>query len=339
MKRTLWIWALVGILLLVFNQAALAESKPKEVKVGYLSLVNAQLITKNLQYHTKEMGVPVKWFRFNSGRDINTAMASGSLDFGNVGLPPSTIGVAGGLTYWGILNANVLGAVESLVARPDVKSVKDLEGRTVIAPFGSTTHYLLLKALNDANVDLKKVKILDMSSGEAVAAYMREDIDAAFIWEPSLGKIVEAGGKIILTSAEMGARGAVTWDILTVQPGFAKKYPGIVKKFIKSELRAIDYWYRQPEESAKIVAKELGGISVDDAKRMMAGTELIGMSRQLGPGFLGNSKNKGASADDMVKVGKFLLGQGRIKNPVSLKTAQDFLHPEFLEEVHAEIWK
>ena len=339
MKRTLWIWALVGILFLVFSQAAMAESKPKIVNIGYLSLVNGQLISKNLKYHEKEMGVPVKWFRFNSGRDINTAMASGSLDFGNVGLPPSTIGIAAGLKYWGILNANVLGAVESLVARPGVNSVKDLEGRTVIAPFGSTTHYLLLRALNDAGVDLSKVKILDMAPGEAVAAYMRGDIDAAFIWEPSLGKVVEAGGKIILTSAEMGARGAVTWDILTVQPEFASKYPEIVKKFIKSELRAIDYWYSMPEESAKIVAEELGGISVDDARRMMAGTELMDMSKQLGPNILGNSKKKGASADDIVAVGKFLLGQGRIKNAVSKETAENFLHPEFLEAVHADMWK
>ncbi len=339
MKRTLWIWALVGILFLVFSQSAMAESKPKIVKIGFLSLVNGQLISKNLKYHEKEMGVPVKWFRFNSGRDINTAMASGSLDFGNVGLPPSTIGIAAGLKYWGILNANVLGAVESLVARPGINSVKDLEGKTVIAPFGSTTHYLLLRALKDAGVDLSKLRILDMASGEAVAAYMRGDIDAAFIWEPSLGKIVEVGGKIILTSAEMGARGAVTWDILTVQPEFASKYPGIVKKFIKSELRAIDYWYRMPEESAKIVAEELGGISVDDARRMMAGTELVDMSRQLGPNFLGNSKKKGSSADDIVAVGKFLVDQGRIKNRVSKESAENFLHPEFLEAVHAEMWK
>lgn len=339
MKRKLWIWALVGILSLFFGQAAMAESKPKEVKIGYLSLVNGQLISKHLRYHEKEMGVPVKWFRFNSGRDINTAMASGSLDFGNVGLPPSTIGLAGGLKYWGILNANVLGAVESLVARPGINSVKDLEGKTVIAPFGSTTHYLLLRALNDAGVDVEKVKILDMAPGESVAAYMRGDIDAAFIWEPSLQRVVDAGGKIILTSAEMGARGAITWDIITVQPGFAAKYPGIVKKFIKSELRAIDYWYREPDESAKIVAEELGGISVEDARRMMAGTELLDLSKQLSPKFVGNSKKKGGSADDIVAVGKFLLSQGRIKNAVSKKAAQDFLHPEFMEAVYAEMWK
>ena len=97
MKRNLMIWMLVGVLALVFCSVALAEDKPKKVRIGYLSLVNGQLIAKNLKYHEKEMGVPVEYFRFDSGRDVNTAMASGSLDFGNLGLPPTTIGLAGGL--------------------------------------------------------------------------------------------------------------------------------------------------------------------------------------------------------------------------------------------------
>lgn len=339
MNRKLWICLFLGILMSMFSQAAIAVDKPAKVRIGYLSLVNGQLLTKHLKYHEQEMGVPVEWYRFNSGRDINTAMASGSLDFGNVGLPPATIGLAGDLKYWGILNANVLGAVESLVVRPGINSIKDLEGKTVIAPFGSTTHYLLLKALKDAGADLSKVKILDMSPGEALASYMRGDIDAAFIWEPSLGQLVEKGGKILLTSEEMGKQGAMTWDVISVQSEFAKKYPEIVKKFIKSELRAIDYWYREPEESAKIIKEELGGITLDEAKRMMAGTELLDISRQLSPSFLGNSTQKGASADDIVAVGKFLLEQGRIKTEVTRETAEGFLHPEFLEEVHAEMWE
>lgn len=337
MKRALWIWTCVCLAILLLSQVAKAEDKPKEVRIGYLSLVNGQLLSKYLKYHEKEMGVPVKWFRFNSGRDVNTAMASGSIDFGNVGLPPATIGIASDLKYWGILNANVLGAVESLVARPGINSVKDLEGKTVVAPFGSTTHYALMRAFKDAGVDIKKVKLLDMSPGEALASYMRGDVDAAYIWEPSLGKIVEQGGKIILTSAEMGARGAVTWDIIVVQPEFANKYPDLVKKFIKSELLAIEYWIKSPDESAKIVAEELGGISVQDAKRMMSGTELVDISRQLGPDFLGTSKKKGASADDIVNVGKFLIELGRIKNPVTKEAADNFLHSEFLEAVQGEI--
>lgn len=339
MKRIIWIGVFLAIMVSLISQTTFAEDKPKKVRIGYLSLVNGQLLTKHFKYHEDEMGVPIEWFRFNSGRDINTAMASGSLDFGNVGLPPATIGIANELGYWGILNANVLGAVESLVVRPGINSVKDLEGKTVVAPFGSTTHYLLLRAFEDAGVDIKKVKVLDMSPGESLASYMRGDVDAAYIWEPSLGQIVTKGGKIILTSTEMGVRGAVTWDIITVQPEFARKYPELVKKFVKSELRAIDYWYKNPDESAKIVQEELGGITVEDAKRMMAGTELLDISKQLSPNFLGNSKKRGASADDIVAVGKFLLGQGRIKKAVTKETADEFLHPEFLEAVQSEMGK
>ena len=229
------------------------------------------------------------------------------------------------------MNANVLGAVESLVVRKDINSLKDLEGKTVVAPFGSTTHYLLIKALREAGVDMGKVKIMDMAPGEALAPFIRGDIDAAYIWEPGLGLVVQNGGKILLTSEQMAEKGHLTWDVISVQPEFARKYPELVTKFIKSELAAMEYWREHPEEAAKIIAKELGGISVGDAERMMAGTRLIGLDEQLSPAFLGTSAHKGRSAGDIINVAAFLLEQGRIKNEVPRQKAEDFLHPEFLE--------
>lgn len=331
MKRFVGILVIIGVMSLVFYHGAMAEDKPKKVRIGYLSLVNGQLISKGLRYHEEEMGIPVEWYKFDSGRDVNTAMAAGSIDFGNIGLPPATVGIGSGLKYQGIFCANILGAVESMVARKGINSVKDLVGKTVVAPFGSTTHYLLMQALKDAGVDKSKVKILDMSPSEAVASFMRGDIDAAYIWEPSLNKIVEAGGKIILTSKEMGDRGYITWDVIVVQPEFASKYPDLVTKFVKSELRAIDFWNKNPEKAAGIVAKELGGISVEDAKRMMAGTEILTLDQQLSPRILGTSKKKGGFVEHIVDVGKFLLEQGRTRKAVSKEEAERFLHPEFLE--------
>lgn len=327
---------LLSVLFLLAAVSSLqAADTPKKVRIGYLSLVNAQLISKHLKYHEKELGVPVEWYRFNSGRDVNTAMASHSIDFGNVGLPPATIGLAGGMKYWGIMNANVLGAVESLVVRKNINSLKDLEGKTVVAPFGSTTHYLLIKALREANVDMSKVKIMDMAPGEALAPFIRGDIDAAYIWEPSLGLVVKNGGKILLTSEQMARKGHLTWDVISVQPAFAQKYPEFVEKFIKSELKAMQYWREHPEEAAKIIAEELSGISEEDAARMMAGTRLIGLDEQLSAAFFGSSAQKGQSAQDIVNVSDFLFEQGRIKNRVNMTMARDFLHPEFLEALRA----
>ena len=103
----------------------------------------------------KALGVPVKWVRFDSGGDVNRAVAAGQIDFGSVGNPPATIGIARGLPYRGIMALDVLGPVEALVVRKDsgVKSVADLAGKKITAPFGSTTHYLLMTALKMNGVD------------------------------------------------------------------------------------------------------------------------------------------------------------------------------------------
>jgi len=327
-------------LALMTSQASVAAEKPDKVVVCYLSLVNSQLVTKNQKYHEAEMGVPVKWVRFSSGGKVNTAMASGSCDFGNLGLPPTTIGLAAGLKYWGIYNANILGAVEGMAGRKDIKNISDLKGKTVVAPFGSTTHYLLLQAITDAGLDLTKdkIKVLDMSPSSALASYIRGDIDAAWIWEPSLNKIVENGGHIIKHSGNMGDEGFITWDVISVRISFAKKYPEFVKKFVKSELKATDFWYRNPGETAKIVKKELGGITIKDAERMIGGTIMLNLSGQLSPNMMGSSKKKGRHAEQVVAVSKFLKDQGRIKKEISLEKARAWLHPEFLEAVHAEMW-
>ena len=48
---------------------------------------------------------------------------------------------------------DVIGAAESLVAKPEITSIADLEGKTVATPFASTAHFSLLAALDDAGVD------------------------------------------------------------------------------------------------------------------------------------------------------------------------------------------
>ena len=45
---------------------------------------NAEIIGKQLGWFEKEMGVKINWKQFDSGRDVNTAMAAGSLDMGLV---------------------------------------------------------------------------------------------------------------------------------------------------------------------------------------------------------------------------------------------------------------
>jgi taurine transport system substrate-binding protein len=280
------------------------------------------------------MGVPIEWVKFGSGGDVNRAIAANQLSFGGVGNPPATIGVGRGLGYKGIFVLNMLGPVESLVVRTskNITKAQDLVGKTAAAPFGSTTHYLIIAYLRGAGVDPTAVKLLDMSPSDAAAAWIRGDIDAAYVWEPSLNRMVQNGGNILMDSGTMAARGYPTWDIAVVMDDFAAKYPDLVTKFVKSECAAVDFWLKKPDETAAIIAKELS-LPVDDARRMMQGTEVVPCAKQLTETYIGSSKARGKFVDTVIATATFLTDQKRLPKVEARQKYEDFVDPKYLESV------
>ncbi len=318
-----------------FATAAHAADKPAKVTIGYLNLVNAQLVTKHLGLIGKEMpGVEIKYIKVGGGGDMLRAIAGNQVDFGGLGNPPSAIGITRGLPIKGILVLNMLDYVESMVVRTskNIKSLKDLKGKTVAAPFGSTTHYLLLQALNDDGVDPGSMKILDLPPSDIASAWIRGDLDAAWFWEPNLDKAVKNGGHIFMTSGVMEKRGYPTWDIGVVMNEFAAKYPDYVEKFVKAECAGIDFWIKNPDKTAQIIADELS-LPLADATRMMKGTEMVPCDKQITAQYLGTTKAKGQFVDTLVATADFLVKQDRLPKLLPRKDFEAFVVPSYIEKV------
>lgn len=317
---------------------ARAEEKPDKITIGYLNLVNAQLVTKNLGLVAKEMpGVEIEYIKVGGGGDMLRAIAADQIDFGGLGNPPAAIGVTRGLPIQGTMVLNMLDFVEAMVVRDsaNIKAFKDLKGKTLAAPFGSTTHYLLLQALADEGVDPAEMKILDLRPADIAAAWARGDIDAAWFWEPNLDKAVKDGGHIFMTSGIMEKRGYPTWDVGVVMNRFAEQYPDYVAKFVKAECAGIDYWINNPKETAKIVAEELE-LPLEDATRMMRGTEMVPCDKQLTDRYIGSSEKRGGFVDTLMATSAFLVSQERLPKQPPRETFEAFLHPEYLEKAVAE---
>lgn len=315
--------------------ASLAAEKPKEVTVGYLNLVNAQLVTKSLGLVQKEMpGVKINYVKVGGGGDMLRAIAAKQVDFGGLGNPPASIGVARKLPIQGIMVLNMLDYVESMAVRTSkgIKSLKDLKGKKIAAPFGSTTHYLLLKALADEGIDPASMEILDLRPNDIALAWNRGDIDAAWFWEPALGKVLKNDANLFMTSGIMASRGYPTWDVGIVMNKFADKYPDYVKKFLKAECAGIDFWLNNPKKTAMIIAKELG-LPVEDATRMMKGTEMVPCKKQITAQYLGGSKKRGEFVNTLLATSDFLTAQERLPNSPSRKIFNNFIRPDYLESV------
>ncbi len=320
--------AILPAMLLVMPTLAPAADAP--VRVGYVDLVNAQIIAKVLDLTQKALGAPVTWLKFGSGGDLNRAVAAGQIDFGGVGNPPATIGIGRGLPYEGIFVLDELGPVESLVARSGINSIKDLKGKTIATPFGSTSHYELIAALAEAGVSPADAKILDLDPPDIFAAWSRKDIDAGYIWEPVLGKIVDSGGKILMDSGTMAQRGYPTWDVGVVMKDFAAKHPDVVVKYLKAECEAIDYWNQHAKDAAGLIAKELN-LTLDETEKEMKGTNMIPCGKQLTADYLGTPAQKGKFAQTLVATADFLKSQNRLPEVKAASVYADFIDPRFLQ--------
>jgi taurine transport system substrate-binding protein len=304
-----------------------AQAKPEKVTIGYQVIPNEEIIAKALGMHEKALGTKIDWRQFDSGRDVNTAIASGGIDIGLVGSSPAAAGVAAGVPYEVIWIYDVIGDNEALVVKKgkNIRSVKDLEGKKVAAPFGSTTHYHLLVALKEGGADPKKVTILDMQPPDMLAAWTRGDIDAGFVWEPSLVKMVEANGEVLVPSKALADKGYLTADVAVVRRDFAQKHPQIVAAYLSTLSQAVQMFREKPQEAAKAVAKEFK-LSDQEALRQMKTMVFLDAKEQVGGKYLG-----GGLAKALKDAADFLESQKVIRSAPALSAYQKAVNARYAQ--------
>lgn len=304
---------------------------PESITIGFQVIPNAELLAKARGWYESDLGVKVDFKQFDSGRDVNTAFAAGSLDFGLAGSTPTSIGVARGLGYKVIWIHDVIGKAESLAVRSKagVSSLRQLKGKKVAVPFGSTAHYSLLSALQLEGVSPADVQVIDLQPPDIFAAWQRGDIDAAYVWQPTLGKLL-ADGKVLVDSATLAGKGVVTADIGLVSTTFARKYPDLVVKYIKLQQKAIALYQEDPHGAAAALATAIGTDAVEALKEAR---ELVWVPArdQLAPQYFGSSARKGALAKTLKSTADFLVSQKAIEKAPDLATFEAAIDPSFIE--------
>jgi taurine transport system substrate-binding protein len=217
-----------------FVGSALTAHAADAIRIGYQTNVDPAKVEQADGVYDKAFGRAADWRKFDSGAEVNAAIAGGSIDIGLVGSSPLAVAASNKLPVETFLIADLIGDAEALVVRNGSGIVKpeDLAGKTVAVPFVSTTHYSLLAALKHWGIDPAKVKIVNLRAAEIPAAWIRGDIDAAYVWDPALGAI-KPTGKVLVTSTEVGKWGAPTFDAWIVRKDFAEKDPQIVAAFAR----------------------------------------------------------------------------------------------------------
>ncbi|GAB24314.1 putative ABC transporter substrate binding protein [Gordonia polyisoprenivorans NBRC 16320 = JCM 10675] len=312
------------------------DSGKPTIRIAYQSFPSGDLIVKN--NHWLEDALPdynIKWTKFDSGADINTAFIAKQIDFGAIGSSPVARGLSAPLNipYQVAFVLDVAGDNEALVARngTGINTVADLRGKRVATAFASTAHYSLLAALAQAGVNPADVDIIDLQPQASLAAWQRGDVDAVYTWLPTLDELRKTG-KTLIASRQLATAGKPTLDLGVVSSQFAKDNPSVVDTWRKVQARALALIHDDPQAAAKAVAAQLGTTPEDAANQLKQGTFLT-TAELTSPTWLGVDGQPGNLAENLHSAAEFLAGQQQIPSAPPLSTFQQAIYTKGLPGV------
>jgi taurine transport system substrate-binding protein len=306
------------------------------IRIGYQSFPSGDLIVKNNKW--LEQALPdynIKWTKFDSGADVNTAFIAKELDFGALGSSPVARGLSAPLNipYKVAFVLDVAGDNEALVARngSGVNTIADLKGKRVGTPFASTAHYSLLAALAQNNLSANDVRLVDLQPQAILAAWDRGDIDAAYTWLPTLDDLRKTG-KDLITSRQLAKDGKPTLDLGAVADDFAAAHPEVVDIWRQQEARALTTIKDDPDAAAKAIAAEIGLTPEALAGQLKQGVYLT-PEQVASPEWLGSEGAPGNIAVNLQSASQFLADQKQIPTAAPLTTFQDAIYTKGLPGV------
>lgn len=309
-----------------------SQTAAVKVIIGTQEMPNDEGIAKAKGYFEEEMGVEVEIKQFDSGKDVNTALASGSIDFGLLGSCPASLAISQDLGVKCIWIHEVLGPVESLVAREEagVSTVAELKGKTIATPFASTAHFSLLHALEEAGLSESDVNLLDMQPSEIYAAWQNGQIDAAYVWDPTLSELENQ--VLLCTSEDMANAGYMTSNVELVRTEFAEANPELVEAYIRAVAKAVSMYRDSNDEAVSVISGALE-LSAEDARSQMSGSIWLTAEEQIGADYFGTADAKGALVQNLYDTAGFLKEQGSIAEVPDMSVFEAAVDGSYIEAV------
>ena len=285
MKRAIAAILAAAALVAASAPGATAAEKPESITVAYFpEWPTANQVAQAERWYDEEMGLEVRWRPFDSGVQMADAMVAGEVDVSySMGIIPFMGAVSGGapLTAVGIAvsyaeNDNCAVHYKAAI---DKANAHELEGKKIAVPFGTVTHYKLLRTLDFLGVDTGKLDLVDMVSAKGAEALARGEVTMACGWGGALRRML-GRNRVLMSAREQTRIGIRTFDVVVVTNDFAEAHPDLVTAFLRVSDRAADYLDDRPDEAEPVIA-EAAGLSLKESNILLSRFQFYTRDAQL----------------------------------------------------------
>ena len=212
------------------------------VKIGYLpSDHDAALFVADAQGKYAEKNITVELVQFNNGGDLMTAMASGEVDVGYVGIAPVLSSVAKGVPVKVISSAQTEGSGIVVTDQSGINTAADLKGKSIATPGEASiqnvllTYYLKQNGLSTSDLNISAMKVPSMND-----ALKTKQIDGIITFQPYVSIAANESGNHVLADSK-----AILPNhpccVVVASDDFIKNHEDTVKDIIDIHKNATDF--------------------------------------------------------------------------------------------------
>ena len=205
---------------------------PSEIRIDWATYNPVSLVLKDkhlLEDAFAADKIAIRWVMSAGSNKALEFLNAGSLDFGST---------AGAAALVARVNGNPLRSIyvfsrpewTALVTGKDsaIKTVADLKGQRVAVTRGTDPHIFLVRALAEAGLTEKDVKLVLLQHQDGRTALERGDVVAWAGLDPMMAAAeIDSGARLFYRKPE-----ANTWGILNVRETFAAENKDIVRKVL-----------------------------------------------------------------------------------------------------------
>jgi ABC transporter, substrate-binding protein, aliphatic sulfonates family len=215
----------------------------------------------------KKKGYKVVWKEFQDGNSLMQALKSGSIDYARTGDTPPVTAQASGtkLSYVAVGSSKAKGSGILVKNSSSISSLKDLKGKKVAYTKGTSSQYLLLKALKKAGLSTSDITWVNMDQSSASVAFSKGKVDAWATWDPYTSQAQLTQNAKLLTN---GVGLSNNRDYILSTQSYAKANTKTSKYLIKYLEQDMKWANNNHEELITMMSKSLK-VSKSVVKKMV----------------------------------------------------------------------
>ncbi len=234
------------------------NTEDKIVRIGYQKNGPLYIVKSlgSLDEKLGELGYKVEWKEFQDGPSLLEALNAGSIDFGRTGNTPPIFSQSSGskLRYVAAGKSKYEGSGILVQKDSSIQSLSDLKGKKIAFSKGSSSHYLVVKALEKAGLSLKDIEPVYLTPGNARIAFEQGQVDAWAVWDPYTSSTEVSSDARLLVNGE----GLTTdRDFFVSSEDFAKNNSDVIDAILKQITESMDWANNNHQELITLLSKAL----------------------------------------------------------------------------------